>query len=286
MALDTSTPRSRRAVLAAAAGAAAATLALGARPLPVRAAGDDTAVIHIGDTFADAQSQTTLANQANENIVLWVASNSDSGHGGGTAVVGYSDHGIGVQGQSPGGAGVRGVSTSSSGVYGSSTSGYGVLGTSDSYYGVRGFSNTQHGVAGSSTSGIGVEGTSSATNQPATVGHSFGNSTGVQGVSGGAPAAKAKTGVYGYAAQDNFSRGVTGESPAGIGVYGISSTGYGGYFGGRVYTTQFYELGEIGTPAAPLANRARLFVKDNGAGKTQLCVRFRTGAVKILAVES
>jgi hypothetical protein len=37
--------------------------------------------------------------------------------------------------------------------------------------------------------------------------------------------------------------------------------------------------------SAPVANRARLFVRDNGAGKTQLCVRFHTGVVKVLATE-
>jgi len=159
---------------------------------------------------------------------------------------------------------------------GSSSSGIGVVGDSTSSIGVLGFSNSY----------IGVRGSSNAVNQPASLGWSSGDSTGVQGYSGGlAPAAKAKTGVYGYAAQDNFSRGVTGESPAGIGVYGISSTGYGGYFGGKVHTTAWYEMSEIGTPAAPLANRARLFLKDNGAGKTQLCVRFATGAVQVIATQ-
>lgn len=38
-------------------------------------------------------------------------------------------------------------------------------------------------------------------------------------------------------------------------------------------------------PAAPAADRARWFVKDNGAGKTQLCVRFATGAVQVIATE-
>jgi hypothetical protein len=74
---------------------------------------------------------------------------------------------------------------------------------------------------------------------------------------------------------------VIGESPAGIGLYGISS-GYGGYFAGKVYTTKWYELTEITTPTAPSANRARLFLKDNGLGKTQLCVRFNTGAVQVI----
>ena len=43
------------------------------------------------------------------------------------------------------------------------------------------------------------------------------------------------------------------------------------------------ELG--GDPAAPAANGWRLYAKDNGAGKTQLCVRFNTGVVQILATE-
>lgn len=38
-------------------------------------------------------------------------------------------------------------------------------------------------------------------------------------------------------------------------------------------------------PAAPAANGARLFCKDNGAGKTQLCVRFNTGAVQVIATQ-
>jgi hypothetical protein len=279
MALDTSTPRSRRAILAAAAGAAAATV-VGAvtRPSLTRAAGDDGSIVHIGDFYANALSQTTWSNQSNDEIVLWVASNPDSGGGGGTAVVGYSDHGIGVQGQSNNtGVGVHGVSSGSTGVHGASSSYFGVYAESDSYIGIYGLSNSHTGVVGFST----------ATSQPASIGWANAGSTGVQGVSGAsAPPAKAKTGVYGYAAQDNFSRGVTGESPAGIGLYGISNSGYGVYSAGRVYTTKYYEMGEITNPAAPILNRARLFIRDNGLGKTQLCVRFHTGSVKVLSTES
>jgi hypothetical protein len=89
----------------------------------------------------------------------------------------------------------------------------------------------------------------------------------------------------GYAAEDNFSRGVIGKSPAGIGVYGITTSGYAGYFAGRVFTTTFHEMQEVSAPAAPGLNRARLFLKDNGLGKTQLCVRFNTGAIKVLATQ-
>lgn len=42
---------------------------------------------------------------------------------------------------------------------------------------------------------------------------------------------------------------------------------------------------EIGDPGAPAANRGRLYVRDNGSGKSQLVVRFATGAVQVLATE-
>jgi hypothetical protein len=70
-----------------------------------------------------------------------------------------------------------------------------------------------------------------------------------------------------------------------VGIRGHSASGYAGYFEGRVYTNAWYELGEVANPASPLANRARLFVRDNGAGKTQLCVRFHTGGVQIIKTE-
>lgn len=38
-------------------------------------------------------------------------------------------------------------------------------------------------------------------------------------------------------------------------------------------------------PPAPSGNRVRVFAKDNGAGKTQLCARFATGAVQVVATQ-
>lgn len=38
-------------------------------------------------------------------------------------------------------------------------------------------------------------------------------------------------------------------------------------------------------PSAPAANNGLIYFKDNGSGKTQLCVRFATGAVQVLATE-
>ena len=48
---------------------------------------------------------------------------------------------------------------------------------------------------------------------------------------------------------------------------------------------RFLELREISNPSAPPVNHARLFLRDNRAGRTQLCVRFHSGAVKVLAIE-
>jgi hypothetical protein len=197
-----------------------------------------------------------------------------NGAGSGTArgIYGSSGSNTGVQGASTSGVGVVGTSSSSTGVSGASTSGAGVTGSSSTGSGVSGTSTSGLGASGVSGSGVGARGKSNT-------------STGVLGSSGSSPTAKPKTWVYGYAAQDNFSRGVTGESPAGIGLYGISTTGYGVYSAGRVYTSTFYEAGEITTPAAPIANRARIFARDDGFGKTQLCVRFNTGAVQVIKTQ-
>ena len=54
----------------------------------------------------------------------------------------------------------------------------------------------------------------------------------------------------------------------------------------RADGTGFLELPEQSSdPSAPAANKARLFAKDNGSGKTQLAVRFPTGATQIIATE-
>ena len=49
---------------------------------------------------------------------------------------------------------------------------------------------------------------------------------------------------------------------------------------------RFVELTELSAdPAAPAANVARLYTKDNGSGKTLLCVRFSSGAVQTVATQ-
>ena len=248
---ETKSP-SRRALLAGALGGLGALAASAiARPRSVQA--DDPFDVLLGGENV-ASDTTTITNNSNNNTVLFGESTS-------------------------GGIGVKGTSGSNFGVEGNSLTGVGVEGISDSSIGLR----------GSSTSHIAVHGFSLASGQPATVGWAGVNSTGVLGYSnpgtGLLPAAKAKTGVFGYANQDTTATGVRGESTIGVGVRGKATTGYAGFFDGRVFTTRYYELGEIATPNAPAANQARLFVKDNGAGKTQLCVRFHTGASQIIKTE-
>ena len=45
------------------------------------------------------------------------------------------------------------------------------------------------------------------------------------------------------------------------------------------------EFVEMTAPAAGAADSARLFARDNGSGKTQLCVQFATGAVQVIATQ-
>ena len=48
--------------------------------------------------------------------------------------------------------------------------------------------------------------------------------------------------------------------------------------------TTFIEITEMTAPAAPAANNARLFCRDNG-GKTELCVMFSDGSVQMIKAQ-
>ena len=147
---------------------------------------------------------------------------------GGIALSGISETNQGVYGGSNSGTGVRGASASGVGVRGESGEQSGVYGSSGMTYGVRGESSYGFGVYGHSSSAYGVAGNSSSATVPAVLGQSVGNYTGVFGFSGTSlRAARAKTGVYGYAGQDTNSHGVLGASPAGQGVRGETTAGQG-----------------------------------------------------------
>jgi hypothetical protein len=152
---------------------------------------------------------------------------------------------------------VKGVATSGRAITGEAgNDGTGLWGSSPNHNGVHGISNLGIGVFGESTSGKGVYAFTS---------------------SGQA--------VYG---ETDSGAGVVGFSVTGTGVYGSSNQGYAGDFSGpvRVHGYQHIDEWTGGDPDAPAANAARLFVRDNGSGKEQLCVRFPTGAVQVIATES
>lgn len=54
---------------------------------------------------------------------------------------------------------------------------------------------------------------------------------------------------------------------------------------GPVRLGDYIEMPEIGDPAAPSTNTGRLYVRDNGAGKSQLVIRFPAGAIQVIATE-
>jgi hypothetical protein len=201
MAIDTTMVRSRRslltATLAGLAGAAAATVAGAQRVL---AAGDDGAVVHVGESFTDVRSETALTNNTNDETALRGINNQG---------------GIGVRGSSYAYQGVTGVSLLGTGVYGlshgqgagkgrgvhgeaSQQTGYtiGVLGEVWSADGVALLANNY------ATSGHaeGVQGTSESPKGWATIGYAPQGGTGVIGVSGATfpyTTIPTRTGVYG-----------------------------------------------------------------------------------------
>jgi len=311
--------RSRRAMLIGALGGIGAVIA-GAvgRASPARAEGE---AMVVGGDYNDATSATILTNSTN-TATVFLAQSTANGVGvygyssTNIAVKGESGSSIGVDGISTSSSGVQGLSTSGRGVVGSSSSGFGVYGQSGSTTGVagnstdgfgmigvgnssqaggvKGVSSDGFGVWGNATNGTGLYGDSSGgtgiygrTGSPdraALRTRNAGNGPGVVGVSGDVdPVGPVHTGVYGYAQQDNASRGVWGTSTAGHGIHGESDSGWAGYFDGRVYSNSYLELKEIAKPAAPGSNRGRLFLRDSGTGHTQLCIRFHNGVTRVIA---
>jgi hypothetical protein len=127
----------------------------------------------------------------------------------------------------------------------------GVSGSSDFGSGVSGFSLDGTGVKGFSETGVGVSGECQ-----------FG------------------PGVSGFS--DEI--GVHGNALFGRGVFGESLSGYAGYFAGKTHVGVL-DMPE-GTPGLPPDGTLRLFARDNGSGKTQLCVQFATGSPIVLATEA
>jgi hypothetical protein len=164
-----------------------------------------------------------------------------------TGVYGQANQGgsVGVFGKSGPGIGVQGISSSSYGVYGQSDTSYAVYGYNDS-------SGTA--ILGYGQNGEGVRGHTTSSATPAVIGHSFTDTTGVVGFSGGAtePSIPKKTGVLGVANQDAVSVGVRGGSP----------TGRGGVFSGKLAQLRLAPSTDAAHPAS--GQRGDLFVDKDG----------------------
>jgi hypothetical protein len=196
MAIDTVTPRSRRAILLGALGGAVASVAALAKAPTVRAADPNDVVLDADNAGAG----TTAILTASSNPAFRATTTT--------------------------GAAVRGEATTGSAVEGVATSGVGVTAVSDSGTGIAATAATGHGLRATSTASHGLRGRGQL---DGVIGESPGGRSGVVGYSGAgsAPAGPGKTGVYGEATQDTASRGVSGFSLEGQGVRGEATTGLG-----------------------------------------------------------
>jgi hypothetical protein len=66
---------------------------------------------------------------------------------------------------------------------------------------------------------------------------------------------------------------------------GIDSVRWATTFTANVVQSGYQELAEMTAPAAPAADRVRIYAQDNGSGKTQLMALFATGAAVEIAIE-
>ncbi|NOZ94422.1 MAG: hypothetical protein GXP47_06760 [Acidobacteria bacterium] len=169
--------------------------------------------------YGHSESERGVFGRSNGAGKGGVAGQSDNG-------AGFGVHGLNVATGASGFLGGTAGIFASTGVYGTSTSaaGVGVMGvvTTGNAIGVYGQSTTGTGILGSSTGGDGVFGSTSADDKAGV--HGASSSTGGNG-------------VYGIASGTNGT-GVKGEASSGsaaYGVWGVSSSGYAGYFDGNVF---------------------------------------------------
>lgn len=251
MAIDSTTPRSRRAMLAAGLGALGATVATAiGRPTVTRAANGDNLVVGQGNT---ATLATSLQNSANGTGLIVVS---------GTDAVSPAAK-IGVYGYANQDANARAI-------YGKSLVGTGVWGNSDTGRGLFGRSTAGTGVSAQSDTGRAVYGTTAAPDKSALLGHNTsGGSAGVQGYSGAglAPAPEPETGVEGVSNASSAANGVHGLSQVGAGVWGATDSGVGvvgtsGTGGVGVYGAG--DLGVYAEGAVALQVQGPAFFSDSG----------------------
>ena len=148
---------------------------------------------------------------------------------------------------------------------------------------------TGTGVEGSNAdgTGYGVRGFSQYLDDPGSIGGFFEGWIGVVGIGMGDDGTGGGLGVKGYGGTGVWGGTNTAEFVTGYAIRGYAgnAASYAGYLEGKVGITGHVELSEIADPSAAATDTARLFVRDDGAGKTQLCVRFPTGSVQVIAKE-
>ncbi len=268
----TQTTSSRRALMAGALGGlgALAAAAIG-MPRPAQAQTGDALKLGFSNSAGTITTLTRLGSDRLGNALKVVVSRSSAVAvkalaSGGTGVDGSATSGIGVAGHSSTGVGVFGTSVRAQGVWASSDLNTALFARSLHAVGIHAIGGGAQGVIGNGV--IGVEGNSQAR-----------HGLGVSGVS----TASGSTGVRGQATGAG-SRAVAGFTNLGHAIHGESAAGWAGYFDGRVFTNEYVEFHEVTAPVfAPKRNRARLFVRNGPGGRTQLCVRFHTGAVRVLS---
>jgi hypothetical protein len=216
-------PRSRRAVLTAAAAAGAATVA-GAliKPLPALGAVDDNADMFVGTTYGDVSLQTGLVNHTNAATVFAASSST-----GGIGLYGSTNNNIGTFGGGGlNGRGVVGAGTNNYGVHGTSTNSIGVRAESTGSWGLYATSGSGTAAYIESTSGPGAVIVSHSATAASVLGWGHSGSTGVQGYAGDtldSPAARASTGVMGTASGSGTGGYFKSESGNALRVEGKAS---------------------------------------------------------------
>ena len=75
---------------------------------------------------------------------------------------------------------------------------------------------------------------------------------------------------------------IIAESESGTAIWASGTTA--AFLNGKVEILGYQDFDRIGTPGAP-SFAARLFARENDFGKHELCVRFPTGALQVIATE-
>jgi hypothetical protein len=232
MAIDTTTPASRRVLLA---GTVSGIAALAAHALGRPVATSASTAVLLGENNSST-NLTTITTTGNSSAFRGFASEAGTGVYGnsssGTGLSGLSDSYIGVYGQSKSGTrpGVLGKSIGgNTGLQGHS--GSGSQPPSPAKTGVFGSADQDHrsvGVRGHSLSGTGVYG-SSGSGAPGSIGLKV-------GVYGWGPATTGLAPSYGVIGKSDsaLGSGVLGRSDAGTGVSAASKTGHAFRAQGRV----------------------------------------------------